>query len=168
MPLFEYPLPGFHFLVVFQLFPQTPIDVMFQEVSGLSVTMNTESVTEGGQNRYVHKLPTRPNYSDITLKRGLFMSSLLVEWVRKGIEDYDFEPVNVLITLLNDMHIPVFGWHVINAIPVKWEVSSLNAESSQLVIESMTLSYRYFNMLTPASILGNITAGFSVSASLSI
>ena len=30
----DYPQPGFHFLVVFELLPQFPNDVRFQEVTG--------------------------------------------------------------------------------------------------------------------------------------
>ncbi len=34
-----YPQVGFHFLVLFELFPQLPYDLRFQEVSGLTVNM---------------------------------------------------------------------------------------------------------------------------------
>lgn len=141
---FEYPLTGFHFVATFELFPQNPVDVRFQEVSGISVTMNTETYTEGGENRFVHKLPTRSSYSDITLKRGLFTQSVLYEWCRRAMEDYEFQPVNILIAMLNESHVPVFAWHVIHAIPTKWEISSLSAEKSEVVIESLVLSYSYF------------------------
>lgn len=42
-----YPAPGFHFLVAFELFPQRDIDVRFQEVSGLTVNVQTEEIREG-------------------------------------------------------------------------------------------------------------------------
>ena len=45
-------------------------DTSFQEVSGLEVQFETEDVVEGGQNRFVHRLPTRTKYSNLLLKRG--------------------------------------------------------------------------------------------------
>lgn len=164
---FEYPLTGFHFLVTFEMFPQTPVDVRFQEVTGLSVTMGTESVTEGGQNRFVHKLPTRTSYTDLTLKRGLFTTSLLQEWVRKAVEEYDIKPVNILVSLLDENHLPVFNWHVVNAYPMKWEFNNLNAEQGQVLVESLTLTYNYFDIISPVSMIsGALSAAGSISVSV--
>jgi phage tail-like protein len=42
-------------------------------------------------------------------------------------------------------------WYVISAIPKKWSVSGLNAQESSIVVESITLSYRYFNIISSAS-----------------
>lgn len=163
------PAVGFHFLVAFELFPQRDIDFRFQEVNGLNVTVETESVPEGGENRFVHKLPTRTTYGNIVLKRGLFTFSGVIEWCRDAIENFNFKPTNVLISLLNDQHIPLNSWYVVNAIPVKWEVSSFNAEQSQAVIETLTLSYRYFKVINPASaITGALSGAVSVSASIGI
>jgi phage tail-like protein len=142
---FQYPLVGFHFLVTFELFPQAPVDVRFQEVSGLSMTMATDSIAEGGENRFVHKLPARASFSDITLKRGLFEKSALYTWCKNAIEHYEFKPLNLLIVLLNDQHLPVYSWRVVNAIPTKWELSPFSAEKSEVVIETMVLTYNYFS-----------------------
>jgi phage tail-like protein len=142
---FQYPLVGFHFLVTFEIFPQTPVDVRFQEVSGLSMSMGTDTVNEGGENRFVHKLPTRATFSDITLKRGLFEISALYDWCRNAIENHEFKPLNLVILLLNDLHIPIYSWRVFNAIPVKWELSPFNAEKGEVVIETMTITYNYFS-----------------------
>lgn len=140
----ERPLTGFHFLVSFELFPQTPFDVRFKEVNGLSMSLNTESVTEGGENRFVHKLPVRSAYSDITLKRGLFVYTELYRWCKNAIEDFDFKPLNLIINLLNEEHVPLYSWRVFNAIPTKWELSAFNAEANEVVVESIVLSYNYF------------------------
>ncbi len=65
-----YPFPGFHFIVQFELSPQLPVDVGFQEVSGLSVSVDLETYKEGGENRFIHRLPGRTQFSDLVLKRG--------------------------------------------------------------------------------------------------
>ena len=157
MALFPYPPVGFHFSVVFQLFPQTENDFRFQEVSGLEVEMETETFIEGGQNRFTWQLPKRTQYSDLVLKRGMFMGSGIVLWCQNAFENFVFEPTNLTISLLNDQHIPVQAWYVVNAIPKKWSISSFNAQESAVVIESITLSYQFFNVISVESIASSVT-----------
>ena len=145
--LFDDPLLGFHFSVVFELFPQLPNDFRFQEVAGLTVDLETEEVKEGGENRFTHKLPVRTKYGDITLKRGMFIGSGIFQWCRMAIEDYDIRPTNVLISLLNEMHLPVTSWYVVNAYPTQWSVSEFKSEQSAIAVESIKLNYNYFKSI---------------------
>lgn len=163
MSVFNTPAAGFHFTVAFELFPQLPNDFKFQEVSGLEVEMEMEAVKEGGENRFTHQLPVRARYSDIVLKRGMFFGSGIITWCRQAIEHFNFQPTNLLISLLNEDHVPLNSWAVVNAIPKKWQVSSFNAMENSLVIETLTLSYQYFNMLTPDALMSG-----AASASISI
>lgn len=164
----SYPAVGFHFLVTFELFPQLPYDLQFQEVSGLTVTMESEPLKEGGENRFVHQLPVRTSYSDLVLKRGKYMGSGLLHWCKNALENFEFKPVNVMISLLNDDHLPLYNWYVINAIPKKLEISNFNAERSEVVIETMTLSYQYFKYYDPASAAFDIAGSIAGSISGSI
>ena len=164
MDLFAPPV-GFHFLVVFELFPQTPQDFRFQEVSGLDVELEMEPVKEGGQNRFTHQLPVRNRYTDITLKRGLFIGSGITLWCKNAIEDFVFVPTNVLISLLTPEHLPLQSWYVINAIPKKIQVSNFNAQENSVVVESLVLSYNYFKTIGVESLIGGAA---SLSASVSI
>jgi phage tail-like protein len=163
----SYPQVGFHFLVAFELFPQFPNDVRFQEVTGLTATMEMEPFKEGGENRFVHQLPVRSSYSELVLKRGKFMGSGILHWCKNAIENFEFKPTNIMISLLNDDHLPLYNWYVINAIPKKLDVSGFNAERSEVVIETMTLSYQYFKYYDPASaaldLAGSLTASLDVS-----
>lgn len=140
----EYPYVGFHFLVEFDDFKDQG-DIAFQEVTGLSVKLETEDVVEGGENRFVHKLPKRMQYSEISLKRGLLKSSKITDWCRASIEKFeDIEPKNLTISLLNEEHQALKVWDVVNAIPTNWQVSDLKAEDNAIVVESINLVYQYF------------------------
>jgi phage tail-like protein len=148
----NYPLTGFHFAVAFELFPQLPNDLRFQEVSGLSVDITMETFKEGGNNRFEYELPVRTKYSDITLKRGMFeVPSGIMAWCINAIQNFQFQPTNLLISLLNDAHIPVQSWYVVNAIPKRVEFAALNAEQSQVAIETLVLSYNYFNIINAST-----------------
>ena len=162
---FFAPPVGFHFLVVFELFPQTPQDFRFQEVSGLDVELEMEPVKEGGQNRFTHQLPVRNRYTDITLKRGLFIGSGITLWCKNAIENFVFVPTNVLISLLTPEHLPLQSWYVINAIPKKITVANFNAQENSVVVESLVLSYNYFSTIGVESLIGGAA---SLSASVSI
>ena len=164
--MFDYPAPGFHFLVVFELFPQLPNDIRFQEVTGLSVDMEYESLGEGGENRFAHQLPTRPQYSELVLKRGKFLGSGILHWARQAIEQYTFSPTNLMISLLNEQHLPLYNWYVVKAVPRQISISGMNAMNNEIIVESFTLKYQYFKYYDPVSVALDAAAG--VSASISI
>jgi phage tail-like protein len=147
MDIVEYPSVGFHFMAEFELLPKTSIDMMFQEVSGLNVTIETESFREGGENRFSHQLPKGLKFSDLTFKRGKIVGSSIVEWCKEAIHNFEFKPTNVTISLLNDQHVPVSAWYVVNAFPVEWSVSGFNANENSLVMETIKLKYNFFKSL---------------------
>src|ERR687884_20030 len=172
--MFEYPFVGFHFLVLFEIFPQVPNDFRFQEVTGLNVDVNLDTYNEGGENRFMHRLPGRTKYSDLVLKRGMTLVSGVTAWLIDAIENFNYQPTNMLISLLNENHLPVSSWYVANAIPIKYDVTGLNAEQNQIVIESMTLRYEYYKTLNLSAAVnaaigavGDLLGG-SASASASI
>lgn len=153
----DYPFTGFHFLVVFEIFPQVPNDFRFQEVTGLNVEVNMDTYNEGGENRFVHSLPGRTKYADLVLKRGLTLVSGITAWCLDAIENFNYQPTNLLISLLNEDHLPVSSWYVVNAIPVRYDITGLNAEQNQIMIESLTLRYEYYKTL-------NLSAAFNAAA----
>lgn len=141
-----FPPVGFHFRVEFLSGDFNSNDMNFQEVSGLSVTLETEDYVEGGENRFVHKLPVRTSYTSLELKRGLLLDSKITEWVKAALEQFEIQPLDLLVTLLNEAHEPLASWNIKNAYPVEWTIDAFNAEESKLVIESLKLNYQYFNM----------------------
>jgi phage tail-like protein len=164
--MFDRKIPvGFHFLVAFELFPQSPVEFGFQEVSGLNVEMDVEQYKEGGENRFVHQLPVRAKYEDLVLKRGLLDISGIVLWVLDAINNFVFQPVNILVSLQNENHIPVYSWYIVNAFPKKWTISNFNAQENSIVVESLTLGYQYFR---PVNLMTGIAGALNLSASASI
>ena len=139
-----YQIPaGFHFKVEFGLGEQGD-DHLFQEVTGLSAEVSLEEYREGGLNEYVHRLPAGAKYGNLVLRRGMFNDSRVTRWCRKSIEDFQFEPTTLNVTLLNEKREPLASWTFQRAYPVKWSVSDLKAQDNALVIESLELAYSYF------------------------
>lgn len=154
-----YPPVSFFFEVKFlgRNLDKVEVETRFQSVTGLSVDLQTESLVEGGENRFEHVLPTRAKYSPLTLKRGLVKDSQLVKWCNDAILNFDIQPMDLLVNLL---HVerpdsaqppgnvePLMTWKVINAWPRKWSISDFDAEKSSVAIESLELNYHYFETL---------------------
>lgn len=116
----------------------------FQEVSGLNAKLGVEEIKEGGENRFIHRLPTPPKYENLILKRGMLLGSPLVEWVRKGLEQFIFSPKTVLINLLDEKASPLASWKIINAYPAAMKISEFKAQESIIAFETFELSFDYF------------------------
>ena len=139
-----YPPVGFHFRVEFGLDGIGDNDFRFREVSGLSMELEEESYNEGGELRFVHKLPVRARFPDLVLKRGLLVDSVVRKWCEDAIYNFDIQPTTVWVTLLNEEHEPLLTYTFVNAWPKKCNISDFNAESGEIVIESLELGYQYF------------------------
>ena len=141
-----YPPWGFYYKVEFMLGGPAPAnDARFQTVSGLSVEYDYESFKEGGENRFEHKLPVRTRYADMVLKRGMLTGSKVIDWFMTAFRDRQFSPSDLNVILMNEKGDPLRTWKVAHAVPKKWSVSDFNANESSVVIETMELTYRYFN-----------------------
>jgi len=144
-----YPLPAFYFKVVFAA-TMGNADTSFQEVSGISSEIETESIVEGG-NQFVRQLPKSIKHSNLVLKRGVAaMSSPLVVWCRAVMESnfmLPIVPASVSVYLMNENKIPVRAWVFAEAYPVKWNVDSFNSTKNEVAIETVELSYMYSTRL---------------------
>ena len=143
---------GFRFGVFFFIggLVPNPLDIRFQKVSGLEGTVNTTTVQEGGQNLFTHRLPERIDYSNLVLERGFSVGSLLRVEFNVAMSTFEFLPSNVLVTLLDEDGLPLLGagWLVLNAYPVKWSVSDLDAGSNEIVVERLELAYQRIQPIT--------------------
>ena len=130
-----------------------PIDIRFQRVSGLSAEIQLETVNEGGQNLYAHRLPNKTTYNNLVLERGViatsfdkFPSPLNLEF-NAAFSLFKFSPSNVLITLFNEDGNSTGAWLFDKAYPVRWSVSDLDAQSNTVAVDTMELAYTRFQIL---------------------
>lgn len=154
-----YPPVSFFFEVIFQgeNLDRELVETRFQSVTGLTVDLQTETLKEGGENRFEHILPIRSKYSPLILKRGLVKNSNMIQWCMDAMLNFDIRPMNLLVNLLHIKNStpnqspgstePLMSWKVINAWPKKWSVSEFNAEQNSIAIESLELNYSYFEAL---------------------
>lgn len=112
----------------------------FTDCSGIGVTTEIFDYTEGGQNGFVHRLPTRAKPSDLVLKRGMLISTDLWSWVRR-VNGGTFQRKDGLIVLLTQRGVPAQGWMFHRALPLNWQGPSLAASQNGVATESLTLAH---------------------------
>ncbi|MEL6678948.1 MAG: phage tail protein [Pseudomonadota bacterium] len=141
----DFALPvAFHFTVTIAG-TSAAVDGAFQEVSGLEAEIEVETVVEGGENRFVHRLPKPVKHPNLKLKRGLATgSSDLVKWCKATIET-DFskpiQPKDIVVSLCDEEGDPVASWSIANAYPVKWDVGGFDAMKNEIAVETIELAY---------------------------
>lgn len=135
------PPVAFYFSVQFE----GDIEVPFQEVSGLSLEMETETIKEGGENSYSYQVPVRRKHGNLVLKRSLAPIS---EWLESYIVDVlesngseEIRCVMVNISLLDSEGEALESWMLLNAYPVKWSMNEFGAQKNELAIEQLELAY---------------------------
>jgi phage tail-like protein len=149
-PQAVYPAPAFYFKVVFG---ETSLkdETSFQEVSGISSEMDMEEVREGGENRFVQRLPKGVKHGPLELKRSIGTSnSALVRWCRSVMEGGLSEQIltaPLTVYLMNSESMPVRAWQFADTFPVKWDVEPFNSTKNEVAIEKITLNYSYSNRI---------------------
>lgn len=117
----------------------------FSEVSGLEASMEPETYEEGGVNAYTHQLPTRMEYENLELQRGLTDDMNLWEWVMQATNDPPRpdgpERKTVRILLHDTTGEEVIGWECHEALPVRWAGPDLEASGGSVAIETLELAH---------------------------
>jgi phage tail-like protein len=146
-----YPPPSFYFQLQFTNISPGK-DNAFQEATGLSVEWQLEEYREGGQNQYLHRLPTVAKYGNLVLKRGFVSAtSPLATWCNASLAaDFStpIQPQGVTLTLFDADGNPLAVWSLLEAWPVKWSMSSFNAQANALAIETLEFAYSAFQRTT--------------------
>lgn len=142
-----FPAVGFYYEV--SIDGASGAQAAFQEVSGIDVTVDLETISEAGLNEYVHRVPKKTQYNNLVLKRGLYADdSVMQSWVEESIQEglyWSVKPKDVLVTLYDEEMNKVMAWNFVRAYPVKWSASGLNSMESAVVIENIELAFSYWN-----------------------
>lgn len=113
----------------------------FCECSPIMIETETFDYPEGGLNTFVHRLPVRTKYANITLKRGLDHGQDLFRWFMSTL-DGNTQRKNVTISVYGPKgNAAVEEWHLRAAYPVKWTGPDLRTESGAIAVESIEFAY---------------------------
>ena len=130
------PFPAFKFYVEIGGITQA----VFSECSGLEAEVEVFEYEEGGLNDYVHKLPGRVKYSDVTLKRGMASSDELWEWYKRALLG-QIERKNISVTIYDSAGEQYRRWNFREACPIKWTGPDFKADENVAAIETLVFSH---------------------------
>jgi phage tail-like protein len=135
----------------------------FSECSGLEMSLQVEEYKEGGRNDAVLKFPTRVNWTNITLKRGITSDTTLWDWHYSYVEGRGRRRDGIIV-LQNDLHLPVNIWNFKRGFPAKWTGPSMNAGQNNVAVETLEIAHEGLSQaplvgLGTATVTAGITAG---------
>jgi phage tail-like protein len=141
------PPAAFHFAVTLDGVNGTG-EGAFSEVSGLDAERGVLEIAEGGENRFLHRVPERAKYGNLVLKRGVLLGAAgLARWcmtVLEGDLGQKIQTKTVVVQLLDAEGGTLQSWNFADAWPIKWSVAALAADKSELAVETLELAYSSF------------------------
>lgn len=137
---FEVKIPGFK-------------TVSFQKCSELSKEIEVGMIREGGS-LIPHKQPGLVTYADITLERGAANDKDFYDWAEltgdaaqnAGAIEPEYKKT-LDIVQIDRARKPLVKFRVYNAFVQKWVAGDWDNETSEFVIEKLTLAFDYFKRI---------------------
>lgn len=143
---FDDPLPSGKFL-----FEVDGVEIgRFTEVSGLSVEVAVETIEEGGENGFVHKVPGRMSWPNVVLKQGVTRGDALFKWLEKSSGEgfagqgnkLDRRAAAVVLLALDGAALR--RWTLTDAFAVKWTGPSFSTNSTEPASEELEIAHHGF------------------------
>lgn len=111
----------------------------FSKISNISSTMEFETVVEGGVNDRVHYLPKpRQSLDKLILEYGIASGELLRTTLTAG---YELTKGIVIMVMPDKGAVPTATYVAKWGIVTKWEIDTLDATSSGLLIKKVEISH---------------------------
>lgn len=111
----------------------------FSKVSNISATMEFETVVEGGVNDRVHYLPKpRQSLDKLILEYGIASGEMSRTTLTAG---YELKKGIIIMVMPDSGLIPTATYQANWGIVTKWEIDTLDAMSSGLLIKKVEISH---------------------------
>ncbi|MDQ1706417.1 MAG: hypothetical protein QOF18_2783 [Frankiaceae bacterium] len=125
---------------------------VFKSVSGLSLSIQTEEVQEGGENGYVHKLPGRMTWPNLVFKRGVTQGDVLFQWINKvSGEGFSAQHNKVdrhtgAVTVVGYDGTRLRSWSLDGVFPVRWSGPAFDSDSNAALEEELEIAHHGFHV----------------------
>lgn len=119
----------------------------FTSCEGLGFEVSVETREEGGNHHFVHQLPGRLKYTNITLTRAVNADTAkLARWVASMASEPRRTAAQI-VAMTHEMK-AVVRWGLTGVIPVKWTGPQLNVENPKVATETLELAHHGFDPST--------------------
>ena len=111
---------------------------------GLGMETAVMQLEEGGNNAFVHQLPTRLKYSNVKLSRPINEDSHKVATWFMDISKVVKRGHNASIKAVDGSNKTIAEWHLVDVVPVRWTGPTFNAESPKMATETLEIAFHGF------------------------
>jgi phage tail-like protein len=111
---------------------------------GLGMETAIEAREEGGNNAWIHQLPTRLKYSNIKLARPINEDSDKVALWFMNIAKIVKRGMTAQIKAVDGHKKIIAQWSLQDVVPVRWTGPSFNVESPKVATETLELAFHGF------------------------
>lgn len=128
----------------------SPLDVRFQSVSGLGRNLDVKALHQGGENVGDIYLPQHVSNKPLVLERGILSklpSTVMSGLFESGLGYFLNGYADIQIALMDGGGQPACLWYIRDAMPTSWSLGKLDAASNNVLIETMTFSYRWIKQV---------------------
>jgi len=126
----------------------------FENISGLTMQMETVEYREGGVNDHVHSLPGQYSHENLVLENGIVDDRVVFDWIsgiKSGERPTEEARSNVEI-LVRSGHKKKnrWGFEVFDAYPVQWDGPDLRASEKKgnVAMQTLELAHSGFTNLS--------------------
>lgn len=129
----------------------------FSEVSDFGLSVDVVEFRYGNTSRTtVRKFPGLTKYGNVTLRRGILGGLDTLSWIFSVASEGASGPTGiqrkkVTITLMDDAGKDGPKWELLNAWPASYQVSDMNASSSDVAFESLEIAHEGLTRFNPAN-----------------
>ncbi len=136
------PYPGYNFLVDIGTGDSDAIQAGFCEVDLPDFNIELIEYRNGNDKiSTTRKLPGLAHFSNLVLHRGVIGALDLYQWIRQTADGDPNAYRTVRVSLLNeDRSATVLAWIFPKAFPVHYKFSHLDAQASQVLVETLELA----------------------------
>lgn len=130
---------------------------VFSHVQGLTMTVDTHEIREGGQNGFVRKVPGRVSWPNLVFSRGLTDSDNLFEWIAKSSGEgfaankSSLQRVTGAVTALGPSGNRLRAWEFLDVFPVRWQGPEFAVGSQSPLQEELEVAHHGFRAKTLGS-----------------
>ena len=98
-------------------------------------------VEEGGLNTYVHQLPGRRKQATVSLKNGVGLGNLLMDWYLDAMmESFQNARKSITISFYDGPSQALMEWQIEDCIPIKWVGPQLKSDNNAIAIQTLDLA----------------------------
>lgn len=115
---------------------------IFRSLSGLEVSFELLEYAEGGNNDFVHRLPGRVRYPNLTLSWGMTVDPLLQQWFFQTQSQAELQEIVVTLhSRQNNLSVGVRKFVFADAFPVRWTGPSPASENPDSWGETLEIAH---------------------------